>query len=78
MSNREEIFFLLRWKMSPCLWKSRKELISENIGNMFDGFYSMQAAKMFNYARWEKTCNMLFIIFSIAFFITRIILFPFW
>ncbi|NXW22338.1 CERS3 synthase, partial [Circaetus pectoralis] len=77
-SGRHEIFFLLRWKMSPCLWKSRKELISENTGNMFDGFYSMQAAKMFNYARWEKTCNMLFIIFSIAFFITRIILFPFW
>uniref|UniRef100_A0A663EKI8 Ceramide synthase 3 n=1 Tax=Aquila chrysaetos chrysaetos TaxID=223781 RepID=A0A663EKI8_AQUCH len=38
----------------------------------------LEAAKMFNYARWEKTCNMLFIIFSIAFFITRIILFPFW
>ncbi|XP_031411084.1 ceramide synthase 3 [Meleagris gallopavo] len=40
--------------------------------------YPFQAAKMFNYARWEKTCNMLFFIFSIAFFITRIILFPFW
>ncbi|KAM4893073.1 ceramide synthase 3 [Sylvia borin] len=38
----------------------------------------LEAAKMFNYARWEKTCNMLFIIFSIAFFITRMILFPFW
>uniref|UniRef100_A0A8C3K9S0 Ceramide synthase 3 n=1 Tax=Calidris pygmaea TaxID=425635 RepID=A0A8C3K9S0_9CHAR len=38
----------------------------------------LEAAKMFNYAHWEKTCNMLFIIFSIAFFITRIILFPFW
>ncbi|KAF2973973.1 hypothetical protein EK904_001834, partial [Melospiza melodia maxima] len=38
----------------------------------------LEAAKMFNYARWEKTCNILFIIFSIAFFITRMILFPFW
>ncbi|XP_009955894.1 PREDICTED: ceramide synthase 3 [Leptosomus discolor] len=38
----------------------------------------LEAAKMFNYARWEKTCNMLFIIFAIVFFITRIILFPFW
>ncbi|NWH82368.1 CERS3 synthase, partial [Piaya cayana] len=38
----------------------------------------LEAAKMFNYAHWEKTCNTLFIIFSIAFFITRIILFPFW
>lgn len=44
---------------------------------MFD-LYSTQAAKMFNYARWEKTCNLLFFIFSVAFFITRIILFPFW
>uniref|UniRef100_A0A803Y0A0 Ceramide synthase 3 n=1 Tax=Meleagris gallopavo TaxID=9103 RepID=A0A803Y0A0_MELGA len=53
------------------------ELISGNTCNMFV-LYSIQAAKMFNYARWEKTCNMLFFIFSIAFFITRIILFPFW
>ncbi|XP_075287840.1 ceramide synthase 3 isoform X2 [Opisthocomus hoazin] len=38
----------------------------------------LEAAKMCNYARWERTCNILFIIFSIVFFITRIILFPFW
>ncbi|TFK13076.1 ankyrin repeat and FYVE domain-containing protein 1 [Platysternon megacephalum] len=38
----------------------------------------LESAKMFNYARWEKTCNVLFIIFSVVFFITRIILFPFW
>ncbi|XP_065414198.1 ceramide synthase 3 isoform X7 [Chrysemys picta bellii] len=38
----------------------------------------LESAKMFNYARWEKTCNVLFVIFSIVFFITRIILFPFW
>ncbi|XP_060611650.2 ceramide synthase 3 isoform X2 [Anolis sagrei] len=38
----------------------------------------LEAAKMFNYARWENTCSVLFVIFSIAFFITRLILFPFW
>uniref|UniRef100_A0A7M4FI60 Ceramide synthase 3 n=1 Tax=Crocodylus porosus TaxID=8502 RepID=A0A7M4FI60_CROPO len=38
----------------------------------------LEAAKMFNYARWEKTCNVLFLIFSVMFFITRIILFPLW
>ncbi|NXD08012.1 CERS3 synthase, partial [Nothocercus nigrocapillus] len=38
----------------------------------------LEAAKMFNYAHWEKTCNTLFIIFAITFFITRIILFPCW
>ncbi|XP_067411695.1 ceramide synthase 3 [Emydura macquarii macquarii] len=38
----------------------------------------LESAKMFNYARWEKTCNVLFVIFSVMFFITRIILFPFW
>nr|XP_020637401.1 ceramide synthase 3 isoform X1 [Pogona vitticeps] len=38
----------------------------------------LEAAKMFNYARWENTCGILFVSFSIVFFITRIILFPFW
>ncbi|NXK38564.1 CERS3 synthase, partial [Piprites chloris] len=64
-------------KASVFIYEST-EFISENICNTFDGFFSLQAAKMFNYARWEKTCNMLFIIFSISFFITRMILFPFW
>ncbi|XP_053127748.1 ceramide synthase 3 isoform X2 [Hemicordylus capensis] len=38
----------------------------------------LEAAKMFNYAHWENTCSTLFIIFSIIFVITRLILFPFW
>uniref|UniRef100_A0A8C6ZCV6 Ceramide synthase 3 n=1 Tax=Nothoprocta perdicaria TaxID=30464 RepID=A0A8C6ZCV6_NOTPE len=38
----------------------------------------LEAAKMLNYAHWEKTCNTLFVIFAITFFITRIILFPCW
>ncbi|KAJ6662913.1 hypothetical protein lerEdw1_011117 [Lerista edwardsae] len=38
----------------------------------------LEAAKLFKYANWERTCNVLFLIFAIVFFITRIILFPFW
>uniref|UniRef100_A0A8C8SS04 Ceramide synthase 3 n=1 Tax=Pelusios castaneus TaxID=367368 RepID=A0A8C8SS04_9SAUR len=38
----------------------------------------LESAKMFNYAHWEKTCNVLFVIFSGVFFITRIIIFPLW
>uniref|UniRef100_A0A8D0H0Z5 Ceramide synthase 3 n=1 Tax=Sphenodon punctatus TaxID=8508 RepID=A0A8D0H0Z5_SPHPU len=37
----------------------------------------LEAAKIFNYAGWEDTCGMLFIIFTVVFFITRIILLPF-
>ncbi|XP_062998250.1 ceramide synthase 3 isoform X2 [Elgaria multicarinata webbii] len=40
--------------------------------------YWLEAAKLFNYAKWEKACNVFFVIFSIAFFITRLVLFPFW
>ncbi|KAL8197487.1 UNVERIFIED_CONTAM: hypothetical protein K2H54_026572 [Gekko kuhli] len=38
----------------------------------------LEAAKIFNYAHWENACSVLFVIFSIVFFITRLILFPFW
>ncbi|XP_060116081.1 ceramide synthase 3 [Heteronotia binoei] len=38
----------------------------------------LEAAKIFNYAHWENTCSVLFVIFSIVFFITRLVLFPFW
>ncbi|XP_006159556.1 ceramide synthase 3 [Tupaia chinensis] len=38
----------------------------------------LEAAKMFSYARWKQTCNTLFFIFSAIFFISRLIVFPFW
>uniref|UniRef100_A0A8D0EBG7 Ceramide synthase 3 n=1 Tax=Salvator merianae TaxID=96440 RepID=A0A8D0EBG7_SALMN len=37
----------------------------------------LEAAKLFNYARWEKTCSALFVTFAITFFISRFIFFPF-
>ncbi|KAG5264413.1 hypothetical protein AALO_G00253520 [Alosa alosa] len=40
--------------------------------------YLLESAKMFNYAGWRKTCNYIFILFAMVFFITRLILFPFW
>uniref|UniRef100_A0A8C2QL72 Ceramide synthase 3 n=1 Tax=Cricetulus griseus TaxID=10029 RepID=A0A8C2QL72_CRIGR len=38
----------------------------------------LESAKMFSYAGWKQTCNALFLIFSIVFFISRFIIFPFW
>ncbi|XP_036699194.1 ceramide synthase 3 isoform X4 [Balaenoptera musculus] len=38
----------------------------------------LESAKMFSYAGWKQTCNTLFFIFSIIFFISRLIIFPFW
>ncbi|XP_059835958.1 ceramide synthase 2-like [Hypanus sabinus] len=40
--------------------------------------YFLESAKMFNYAGWKTTCNCLFILFAVAFFTTRLIIFPFW
>lgn len=41
-------------------------------------FVCFQSAKMFSYAQWRQTCNILFFIFSAVFFISRLIVFPFW
>ncbi|XP_054858726.1 ceramide synthase 3 isoform X2 [Eublepharis macularius] len=38
----------------------------------------LEAAKIFNYARWENTCSVIFVIFSVVFFTSRLIIFPFW
>uniref|UniRef100_A0A4W4EQZ2 Homeobox domain-containing protein n=1 Tax=Electrophorus electricus TaxID=8005 RepID=A0A4W4EQZ2_ELEEL len=40
--------------------------------------YLLESAKMFNYAGWRKTCNYIFIVFAAVFFITRLVIFPFW
>ncbi|KAM6943317.1 ceramide synthase 2 [Xenentodon cancila] len=38
----------------------------------------LESAKLFNYARWEKTSQALFVVFAIVFMVTRLIIFPFW
>uniref|UniRef100_A0A3Q3WQH5 Uncharacterized protein n=1 Tax=Mola mola TaxID=94237 RepID=A0A3Q3WQH5_MOLML len=38
----------------------------------------LESAKLFNYAKWEKTCKALFVLFAIVFIVTRLIIFPFW
>ncbi|KAL6065565.1 hypothetical protein STEG23_034272 [Scotinomys teguina] len=38
--------------------------------------YLLEACKMFNYAHFRRVCNALFIIFSLVFFYTRLIIFP--
>ncbi|XP_026870935.2 ceramide synthase 2 [Electrophorus electricus] len=38
----------------------------------------LESGKIFNYARWENTCNGIFILFTIVFMVTRLVIFPFW
>ncbi|XP_067300913.1 ceramide synthase 2 isoform X1 [Pseudorasbora parva] len=38
----------------------------------------LESAKIFNYAKWERTCNGIFVVFAAIFIVTRLIIFPFW
>lgn len=38
----------------------------------------LEAAKVFNYAKIQKVCDALFVVFAVVFFLTRWIYFPFW
>lgn len=38
--------------------------------------YLLEASKLFNYTHWRRLCDTLFIIFSLVFFYTRLVLFP--
>ncbi|XP_034040150.1 ceramide synthase 2 [Thalassophryne amazonica] len=38
----------------------------------------LESAKLFNYAKWEKTCKALFVVFAVMFMVTRLVIFPFW
>lgn len=40
--------------------------------------YLMEAAKMFNYAGWRRTCNFFFTLFAAIFIVTRLVILPFW
>lgn len=37
----------------------------------------LEAAKVFNYAKWQRVCDGLFVVFALAFFATRLVYFPF-
>lgn len=38
----------------------------------------LEGAKVLNYAKWHKTANSIFVVFTIVFFMTRLAIFPFW
>ncbi|XP_018541478.1 ceramide synthase 5 [Lates calcarifer] len=38
----------------------------------------LEAAKLANYAKYQRLCDGLFVVFSISFFLTRLVIFPFW
>ncbi|CAH1788305.1 unnamed protein product [Owenia fusiformis] len=39
--------------------------------------YFMELAKVFNYLKYQKTCDALFVVFTVMWFITRLCIFPF-
>ncbi|CAJ1050308.1 ceramide synthase 5 isoform X1 [Xyrichtys novacula] len=40
--------------------------------------FLLEAAKLANYAKYQRLCDFLFIVFSVSFFITRLVIFPIW
>ncbi|XP_051282612.1 ceramide synthase 5 [Dicentrarchus labrax] len=38
----------------------------------------LEAAKLANYAKFQRLCDGLFVVFSISFFLTRLVIYPFW
>lgn len=38
----------------------------------------LEAAKLANYAKYQRLCDGLFVLFSISFFFTRLVIYPFW
>ncbi|XP_020484993.1 ceramide synthase 5 isoform X2 [Labrus bergylta] len=40
--------------------------------------FLLEAAKLANYAKYQRLCDSLFILFSVIFFITRLVIYPIW
>ncbi|XP_013872005.1 ceramide synthase 5 [Austrofundulus limnaeus] len=40
--------------------------------------FFLEAAKLANYAKYQKLCDVFFVVFSVVFFLTRLVIFPFW
>ncbi|KAF7655648.1 hypothetical protein LDENG_00053040 [Lucifuga dentata] len=38
----------------------------------------LEAAKLANYAKYQRLCDGLFVVFSISFFLARLVIYPFW
>uniref|UniRef100_A0A8C1YBI9 Ceramide synthase 5 n=1 Tax=Cyprinus carpio TaxID=7962 RepID=A0A8C1YBI9_CYPCA len=40
--------------------------------------FLLEAAKLANYAKYQRLCDFLFVVFGMIFFVTRLVIFPFW
>ncbi|XP_019934041.1 ceramide synthase 2 [Paralichthys olivaceus] len=38
----------------------------------------LEGAKVFNYAKWHQTANAMFVVFTVLFMTSRLVIFPFW
>ncbi|XP_061893930.1 ceramide synthase 5 isoform X3 [Entelurus aequoreus] len=48
------------------------------VGLISFSYANNMAAKLANYAKYQRLCDFLFIVFSVAFFITRLVIYPLW
>lgn len=44
---------------------------------LFNCSFSFQPTKIFNYMKWKRTCDSLFMIFSAVFLISRLVIYPY-
>ncbi len=49
-----------------------------NVKNSNMQCYVFQGAKVFNYARMQSTCDVIFALFAIIFFVSRLVIYPGW
>uniref|UniRef100_G3NQC8 Ceramide synthase 5 n=1 Tax=Gasterosteus aculeatus aculeatus TaxID=481459 RepID=G3NQC8_GASAC len=40
--------------------------------------FLLEAGKLANYAKYQRLCDLIFVVFSVAFFITRLVIYPVW
>ncbi|XP_070301910.1 LOW QUALITY PROTEIN: ceramide synthase 5 [Salvelinus sp. IW2-2015] len=40
--------------------------------------FILEAAKLANYAKYQRLCDFLFVLFAVVFFITRLVIYPLW
>ena len=80
----------MSFKLKTCLTNSKVLSFSLSYWFCLEIFYSMtansvflflfllQSAKVFNYAKWEATTNLIFVLFAVIFNVTRLVYYPFW
>lgn len=59
-------------------WFWFERFYSVTVDSGFFCLFLLQSAKVFNYAKWEATTNLIFVLFAVIFNVTRLVYYPFW